>query len=352
MLQGIADGELWTTSATSNLLTRNGGRPTDLGRLQLWGAYEPLHGLVFYAQGRLEGGGARADTANPVLQSDQFGIRYATNQAFVVDAGRLTPLVGTFAARHLSTRNPLIGTPDGYSLEYPIGLEFSGEIPHFDYRAAVVSLPEYHEIYVPTPTAHPRPAIGVGYTPFTGLRVGASYTAGSYLNNSYTARLRSRGGPWKFVRPDRAGARDFSYAVGYLETHAEYARGSYEVPGKTGTIAGPTYYGEVKYTLTPRFYVAGRIERNDYPFIRAFGTSWVGKLTDFVDGEVGVGYRLSGEHPAQGDGARRPLVDRSRHGRLPRHRWPSGRVPVVAVVRRAKLVPTSPLKAQRTVATR
>ena len=36
-----------------------------------------------------------------------------------------------------------------------------------------------------------------------------------------------------------------------------------------------------------------RAERNDYPFIRGFGATWVARLTDFVDGEFGLGYRLS-----------------------------------------------------------
>ncbi len=53
-----------------------------------------------------------------------------------------------------------------------------------------------------------------------------------------------------------------------------------------------TYYGEVKYTFTPRFFLAARVERNDYPFIRPSATVWVARLTDFVDGEFGGGYRL------------------------------------------------------------
>ena len=35
-----------------------------------------------------------------------------------------------------------------------------------------------------------------------------------------------------------------------------------------GSITGLTYYGEVKYTFTPRFFLAARAERNKYPFIR------------------------------------------------------------------------------------
>ena len=42
LLQGIVDGEGWSTNASSNLLTRNAGRPSGLARVQLWGAFEPV----------------------------------------------------------------------------------------------------------------------------------------------------------------------------------------------------------------------------------------------------------------------------------------------------------------------
>lgn len=292
LLQGIADGEFWATSATSNLLTRNAGKPATLGRVQLWGAFEPVSGLVLYAQGEFDGGSAYQDVNKYETQSDQFGVRYAASRTFVVDVGKLTPLIGTFASRRFSTRNPLIGLPDGYSLEYPLGAEVSGETSHFDYRAALVSLPSDHANYVPTATARLRPAIGAGFTPMVGFRIGASATVGSYLNSSL-ASTQLAGKSWSDYH-QRVLAFDLAYAHGYLETHAEYAWGNYDVPGRASSIGGPTYYGEAKYTLTPRFFVAARVERNDYPFIRSFGgPTWVAKLTDFADGEVGVGYRLT-----------------------------------------------------------
>ena len=103
-------------------------------------------------------------------------------------------------------------------------------------------------------------------------------------------------------------ALDFAYAHGYLETHAEAARGSYDVPGRADPIVGWTYYGEAKYTLTPRLFVATRLERNDYPFIRAFGSTWASRLTDFVDGELGVRVPAVGGDAAQDVGACRSLV--------------------------------------------
>jgi hypothetical protein len=292
LLQGIADLEFWSTDASSNLLTRNGGHPGGVGRLQMWGAYEPVPGLVFYAQGLAEGGPARAESEHYDVYSNQFGVRYTKSQALVFDAGRLTPVIGTFASRRFSTRNPLIGLPDGYSLDYPLGIEMFGGTTHFDYRAAMVSLPADHAGYVPAPTPRLRPAIGGGITPFVGFRLGGSFTVGSYLNRDIAATQYGTA-DWSDYR-QRVVALDASFARGYLETHAEFSRGNYDVPGHATGMTGFTYYGEAKYTLSPRVFVALRVERNKYPFIRPGATTiWSSRLTDFVDGETGIGYRLT-----------------------------------------------------------
>ncbi|MEP6494843.1 MAG: hypothetical protein ABJF01_19305 [bacterium] len=291
LLQGIADVEAWSTNHSSNLLTRNGGYPGTVGRVQAWGAYEPIAGWVIYAQGEAVTGDARARSEFDHLITDHYGIRYSPNRALVFDVGKLTPILGTFSPRHYSTRNPLIGMPDGYAVKYPLGGEVSGETKYFDYRAAMVSLPSSHVDYVPAPTPRLRPAIGAGITPFTGLRIGGSFTVGPYLNNSYSSTLLA-GKSWTEYH-QRVTALDLAYSHGYLETHAEYARGSYDVPGIAGPISGITYYGEAKYTLTPRFFLATRVERNEYPFIRPVGPAWVARLTDFADAEVGGGFRLT-----------------------------------------------------------
>jgi hypothetical protein len=292
LLQGIVDGEGWSTSNSSNLLTRNNGQPAGLGRLELWGAYEPFSGFVIYAEGAGEGGPARSDRGTTIY-ANQLGVRYATTPAFVVDLGKMTPVIGTFAPRHFSTRNPLIGVPDGYTLQYPVGVKVSGNVGIFDYRAAMVSLPTTHVGYQPDPTPTLRPAIGGGITPIFGLRIGGSFTVGPYLNKDDSASIPA-GTKWSDFH-QRVAALDASYSRGYVETHVEAARGTFDVPLR-GSITGFTYYGEVKYTFTPRFFLAVRAERNKYPFIRAATTAggpYADRLTDFVDGEFGAGYRVT-----------------------------------------------------------
>lgn len=289
LLQGILDAEGWSTSGTSNLLTRADGHPSGLGRLTAWGAYEPISKLVLYAEGEVETGNATRNRETDVY-SHQFGIRYSASRLFVLDVGRTTPVIGTFAPRHYSTRNPLIGEPDGYSLDYPLAIKLSGEATHFDYRAALVSLPTTHDSYQPEPTGRLRPAIGAGVTPFVGFRLGGSFTVGPYLNR-HVSPTSLAGQSWSDFN-QRVFAFDAAFARGYLETHAEAARGTYEVPGRPD-ITGFTYYGEAKYTFTPRFFLAARAERNDYPSIRPTATGFADRLWDFVDGEFGAGFRAS-----------------------------------------------------------
>src|SRR4051812_34556058 len=167
LVQGIAEAEAWKTDSGSILLTRNGGQPSFLGRMHLWGAAGVGRHVVAYAAGTMETGNARTKSGTE-WYAELAGVRYTQSNAFVIDAGKIQPVIGTFAARRYSTRNPLIGMPDGYPLQYPLGVQASGARGPFDYRAAVVSLPTYHQGYTPAPTPTARPALGAGFTPTVG----------------------------------------------------------------------------------------------------------------------------------------------------------------------------------------
>jgi hypothetical protein len=291
LIQGIADLEGWSTTASSNLLTRNSGRGGGVIRGQLWSAVEPWRGVFLFAQGQAEGGNARAFGATDTeVALEQGGIRFTRDPRFVVNAGKMFHPVGTFAPRSFSTRNPLIGTPDGYSPVYPIGAMLSGDVGRVDYRAALVSLPLTHVDYVPDPDAAPHPVVGFGITPVIGLRFGASGTTGPYLNRDLTSS-QLNGKDWKSYR-QRLVAGDAEWGIRHYDFRAEYAWASYDVPGQRA-IDGATGYLEARYTVTPRIFVAGRGEVNNYPFIAAFGPTWVARRTDFRDWEAGLGLRAT-----------------------------------------------------------
>ena len=294
VVQGVADAELWMTDSGSALLTRNNGRPGGVGRLHVWSAAELGPRLVVYAAGYVEGGKARHEEGTE-WYTDMLGVRYMRSDALVFDVGKMAHPVGAFASRRYSVRNPLIGHPDGYPVAYPVGLQLSGTRRRFDYRAAVVTLPVYREDYVPEPTATPRPAVGAGFTPTTGVRVGVSATWGPYLNDELPTTLLA-GRSWR-AYSQQVGAIDAQLSRGYLEVRAEIAASRYDVPSQPGSeptvVRGLAYYVDAKYTLTPRLFVATRVERNEYAYIEPESdTEWLASPTNMYNGELGVGYRF------------------------------------------------------------
>jgi hypothetical protein len=290
LAQGVADAELWKTDSMSALLARNGGRVGTLGRVGLWAAAEPLRDLVLFGQVYVEGGPAR-HKAGTALYVNQAGARWSPSDAFVLEAGQVTHVVGTFSSRYLSFRNPLVGAPDGYSLVYPLGVKVSGSRSVFDWRAGLLSKPLTNEDYTVAPSQAPRPAVGLGITPFTGFRLGGSATVGPYLNHDLAPGLLA-GRDWRSYR-QRIVAADLQLSRGYFEGFAELAHGSYDVPGAEA-LAGFAWYVETKYTFTPRLFGAMRVERNDYPYIMPFNDAvWTANKSDFTDVEVGAGLRIT-----------------------------------------------------------
>ena len=288
MLLGTIDAELWDTDTSSNLLSRNAGRASALGRLTLWGAIEPHARLVLYGLVESELGSA-ADSAHHELA--QAGIRYTLSPRAVVDAGKITMPLGGFAARRFSWRNPLVGTPDAYPVLYPYGATVSGALSILDYRVGLVSLPMAHEGYSPEPTHAARPVVGLGITPVIGVRLGAGYAWGPYLNDTLTpSQLEGR--RWDSYE-QRVLVLDLAASYGYFELFAEAGVSEYDVPRTADPVQGLAYFVEGKYTFTPRFFAALRLERNDYPFIQPVSpTFWVARKTDFHNEELGVGYRF------------------------------------------------------------
>src|SRR4051812_38970791 len=138
LMQGITDLDLWKTDSASTLLARGSGHPASVARADMWAAFEPWRNVVFFAEGLFETGQARREPGN-LAQWKQYGLRYSPSDAFTLEAGGVQQIVGTFSARQLSFRNPLIDVPDGYSTTYPRGVRVNGVAGIFAYRAGYVS---------------------------------------------------------------------------------------------------------------------------------------------------------------------------------------------------------------------
>lgn len=291
LLQGVGDVELWKTDSASSLLARANGKLAPLFRGDVWMAIEPLRNVVLFDETLAETGKAR-DEPGTEIYAKQYGVRFSPSDAFTFEGGKIRQIVGAFSARQLSFRNPLIGEPNGYAASYPHGVRVDGTVGLFDYRAGVVSLPVYRPGYIPEPSAALRPAIGFGVTPTTGSRIGFTGTVGPYLNHDLTS-TELRGESWTHYK-QRVVGMDAQLSRGYFEANVEASYSNYDVPGRGTAIDGVSFYVEPKYTFTPRFFMAARAERNDYPFILPVTpTFWVANRVIVSDAEVGGGFRAT-----------------------------------------------------------
>ena len=57
------------------------------------------------------------------------------------------------------------------------------------------------------------------------------------------------------------------------------------------SVTGFGSYLEFKYTFSPRFFAATRLEYNKYAYIEFEDEAWSGELLPMYNGEFGIGYR-------------------------------------------------------------
>jgi hypothetical protein len=103
LLQGVADLELWKTDKASALLARNGGRVGPVAHLDMWSAAEPARNVIFFGEISTETGSGRNEPGTEFYLK-QLGLRFSPSDAFVLEAGKVPHLVGTFSSRALSFR--------------------------------------------------------------------------------------------------------------------------------------------------------------------------------------------------------------------------------------------------------
>jgi len=152
LFRGLADATFMDTDDGSRLLSENGGDPAGDLNLRLWLGGDLGAGFQAILVGLGSGGKASAE-GKADANLEQAFLRWTSTGSvrLTVDAGRIVTPYGNFSRRYLSSANPLIGTPDGYGVSYPIGAVVTGSVSRFDYRVAVTDSPLVNEKYVPPP---------------------------------------------------------------------------------------------------------------------------------------------------------------------------------------------------------
>jgi hypothetical protein len=169
---------------------------------------------------------------------------------------------------------------------YPYGVSATVSRPHWDARAALIDASPMRPRRVFAERNPPRfqnIVVGGGVTPVVGLRVGGSVTRGGWL----------RAGELPGISADQGATvltleTELSYR--HTKVSAEWVRNSLDLGPSTRRVTG--WFAQGQQALTPRWFVAGRVER-----ISAGRLSAVPAVLDprFAGTEETIGYRLSPE---------------------------------------------------------
>jgi hypothetical protein len=174
---------------------------------------------------------------------------------------------------------------------YAYGAQATVSGTHWDARTALIDTSPLRTRRVFSPTNPPRfynVVIGGGVTPIVGLRIGASLTHGGW----------QRAGESPSVTADQdatIATIESEVSFRYTKLTGEWTRDRIE--SSTGTHIASGWFVQGQQTLTPRWFVAGRVERMTSPavFARVPGPSLL-VVQQRLDGvEDAVGYRLTPE---------------------------------------------------------
>ncbi len=213
-----------------------------------------------------------------------------------LEGGYLLSPVGILPLESRADQNPMIvptasytsflpafegGTPPVQlaSALYPLGAQATASAAHWDLRAGVLgsSPVRVRPLTGDRPPGAPQLALGGGVTPLTGLRVGGSFVYGRYARASEVA-IPSTGD-----RMATVFGVDADYAFGFTRLYVDWMHNAYE--RADGNTIGTALTATAVQTLSPRWYVSGRVQRQTtsnrveqqvvtygYPGVQSHGT--------------------------------------------------------------------------------
>ena len=138
---------------------------------------------------------------------------------------------------------------------YPYGANATVSGAHWDARAAVIDTSPLRTRRVFSSTNPPRfdnVVIGGGVTPFVGLRVGGSVTHGGWLKAGESPTITEN-------RDATIVTIESEFSYRYTTILGEWTRDTLETSSGERVASG--WFVQGLQTLTPRWFVAGRVER-------------------------------------------------------------------------------------------
>ena len=228
---------------------------------RLSGAVQVHSRPYFYEQFGTQQEGLKSD----VLQAYVGYERFWGSNFFSFKAGQLSSAFGSFLLRYDDAVNPLVDMPLSYGYYYKsvtnlglTGAQINVTLNKFDFRVQAASSSPTNRRSLFDRDQYLNWAAGTGYTIAQGFRVGISAYRGPYLHRGH-----------RFFFPGERSPKDLP-ASGY-GIDVEFARGHWNFYGEVQRFQHaytvfPTYnqrvgYGEIKYSLHPRWYVAARAGR-------------------------------------------------------------------------------------------
>lgn len=235
----------------------------------------------FFEQFRTQGRGWKTD----ILRASLTYSRFWNRASLVVRIGQLSSGFGSFLLRYDDQVNPLVDMPPAYGYYYAsvtvlglAGVQADVTAGPYDFRAQFLNSSPANRRSLFDRDQYGTWVGGVGCTLRQGFRVGVSAYRGPYLHRGY-----------RYYRPGEAPPRELP-ASGY-GAEIQWAKGHWNVSGEVQrfqrtyrairTLNLHTGYGELRRTLSPRWYAAARLSyvRSNYQSDEIY--------------EVAVGYRLN-----------------------------------------------------------
>jgi hypothetical protein len=206
-----------------------------------------------------QGYGVRAD----ILQANLSYSRFFQGGSVVVRAGALSSAFGSFLLRYDDAANPMIDVPMSYGY-YGAGVTSLGltgaqvDVTRgkLDMRAQFVNSSPANRRSVFDRDQYGNWAGGAGYTIRQGLRVGVSAYRGPYLSRNWAYYFPGEAPPRDL--PATAVGIDVQWGHGPLNVYGEWQKFQMDYHA-IPNFKQHTGYGEARWVLHPRWYVAERV---------------------------------------------------------------------------------------------